>query len=421
MFGFRLPNYSPDDIGDVPGFGVEEDLAILKDGTDESPDDKQDDEADDKPETSDEENSEGDDDTEEENKDDEEDDNKEDEDDKDKEEEEEDEQDEIKITVKGIKKDFPDFFKKHPEMKGVIFRERQYSEIYSSPQEAQSAAKLANQFNAMEADLVSGDTEPLFKALKNVNEGKNFDSFLSNLLPNLRKVDKEAYYKVAAVPLKQALRTAFKHGQKEDNKNLTNSALWLHKFLFESDDIEGKAEFEDKVKSAEVTPAEKEYREKIEALNRRDRQNFKVSIDDEFTKGVEKFFMDGLDPDNILSEKTKTWMLRDLFDELNDQMVKDTRYMRGINSIWQQATGSGYNPSFKTRIVSTSLARAKQIIPSIRTKLRAEALGERRRLSKSKERERETPRVVSGRDNNKRVTSKKDTSQMTDLEIIRSS
>lgn len=424
MFGFRLPNYNtPGDVGPISGGrpnGVEEDIKILKEGSDEESVVEGEDEGESEEESpeSDKEDSDDGEETAEESDDDN------DEDSEEEPEEETEETDEIKITVKGIKKDFPEFFKKHPEMKGVIFREKQYSEIYSNPQEAQQAARQANQFISMERDLLSGDTEPLFKALKQANGGKSYESFVSNLLPNLLKVDKDTYYKVVEVPLKRALRAAFKDGERSNNGNLKNSAAWLNNYLFPDSDINAKVEFETAAKPTEKTKEQQEYENKINELNKRDHYNYKQSVDNEFYDKASKFFFDGLDPDNILSEKTKEWMLKDMFEELDAQLVKDTRHMRGIESLWGQAAGSGYNPSFKTRIVNTSLARAKQIIPSIRQKLRAEALGERRKITKGKEQNDSksvVKRISSGNNSNgNKKLDKKSMRGMSDLDIIRS-
>lgn len=417
MFGFQLPCYFPEDvIAPDKGFGVEEDLAILKEGEEADDDENTEEDSDDDTEVS------SDDGNEEDKEEDIDDDSEEDADEKkkkkdteedDEEEEDSETDDEIKVTVKGIKKDFPDFFKKHPEMKGVIFREKQYSEIYANPAQAQSAAKLANQWNNMEADLLAGDTEPLFKALK---QTKGYAGFATNLLPNLRKVDADTYYKIIEVPLRQMLRKAYKDGTSKNDKNLANSAAWLHQFLFDNTDFNEKADFEKEAKSEQKSEKEKLYEQKLQDYDRRDYTNYKTSVDEDWARGVEKFFMDGLDPDNVLSDKTKTWMLRDLYEELNDQMGKDTRYQRGITDIWVQAKNSGYNPSFKTRIVSTSLARAKQIIPAIRQKLRAEALNEKRRIVKSKGREPEKKTVIHNRVVNK---NRSDDRYKSDLDIIR--
>ena len=40
-------------------------------------------------------------------------------------------------SVKDIKKDYPDFFKKHPEVKTAIFRDQRFSEIVGTPEEAE--------------------------------------------------------------------------------------------------------------------------------------------------------------------------------------------------------------------------------------------------------------------------------------------
>lgn len=430
-FVFNLLMDTPGDVG-APDAGrgkptsVEEDLKFLREGKDESKDDDSDEESDDDGEESDDNDSseEG---NEEETSDDDREESDENESEESEEEDSEESDDDTKeasgiVTVKDITKDFPEFFKKHPEVKGIIYRERQYSELFAEPKEAQQALVKAETFDTINHDVMSGNMEPLFEAIKNA-KGDAFNKVVANILPTIQKLDESVYMKLVAVPLKRALRSALAHGLKTKNANLANSAQHLHQYIFEDDDISDKAEFEispDKEKSE----AEKKYEAKLAELDSRDHNNFKNTVDGEWLGQMKTSFMEKLDPEGVLSNWTKDKMFEDCLVEVNNQLTKDPRHMRNMEHLWKQAKASGYNSESKSRIVNAALARARQILPEVRSKLRSEALNERKRkMSKNGNGKKfiaQNKGQSQNRSANKGNKNPKSTSSMSELDAIRS-
>jgi hypothetical protein len=83
-------------------------------------------------------------------------------------------------TVKQITEKFPDFFKKFPTLKDAFFREKQFSEVFHTPQEAKEAAVIAGDYKTLQDDLVNGTGEKLLPALKESDSlGRFSKSFLS--------------------------------------------------------------------------------------------------------------------------------------------------------------------------------------------------------------------------------------------------
>jgi hypothetical protein len=328
------------------------------------------------------------------------------------------------VTIKDIKKDFPDFFKKHPEMRSVIFRERQFSEIFADPKQAQESVAKADLFDNIEADLIGGEIKPLLESIKNVKSAK-FDNLVKNFLPALRAIDETAYTKLLAVPLKRALRGAKAHALKNGNKNLANAVDHVNQFYFEDETLDTKAEYEDE--GAKKTPEQEKYEKKLAELSERDRGTFKNSVDTDWLGEVQTIFMDGLDPDKLLSDWTKTKMLEDCLKEVNKQLSNDPRHMRNMEHLWKNAAAAGYNSESKSRIVTAALARAKQIIPEVRRKLRSEALNERRRRVDKKDNNNKPRKIEASGETHKEKRNldkgRKDprsTSQMSELDVLRS-
>jgi len=419
--------FSPDGTaaGNITGFSgtkgeddnsSNDDLKLLKEGNEEE----------DKEEDKKEEDKEEDIEDKEEDKDEEEEDTEEDEE-EDKEEEDEDEENTEEdekpglVTIKDIKKDFPDFFKKHPEVRAVIARERQFSEIYADPAEAQDASVKANTFDNIQDDLVNkGHSEELFSTIKRTSP-EAFERLMKGILPAIRKVDEATHMKLVAVPLKRALRAALAQGIKKGDKNLQYAAMHVHNFIFEDDDLNAKTDFEDE-SGVKKTKEQEDYEKKLQELDARDHIAFKNTVDAEFLSKTKAFFMDGFDPDNLLSDWTKDKMFEDCLKELNRQVSKDPRHLRNIDMLWKQAKSQSYNSDSKSRIVNAALARAKQIIPDTRRRLYAEARNERKRKVEGK-----TKSFTGNKDRNEKSKSNsrgnkdpRKTSEMSELELIRS-
>jgi hypothetical protein len=345
-----------------------------------------------------------------------------------KEEETEDEEEPIGslVTAKDLKEKYPDIFKKVPELKAVIYREQQYSQLFADPREAQEAATLAETFREIEGDVTAGNVEPLFTAVKKTN-GVDFNKFAANVLPSLRKIDEQAFMKVIAVPFKQMLRTAYRAGRSKGNANLTNAAQHIHDFIFDNIDLDEKTDYEQP--EAQANPDELKYKQKLQELDSRDHRNFKVSVDQEWIDGIAKDFSEGLDPKGEMTKWVKDKMIEDAIKEVNKQLTIDGRHQKSMEVLWRQAKASGYSAEAKARIVSAALARAKQLIPNVRMKLRREAFARGSRVdgnsgssSGAKEKPTFRPSTSSSTGNSKprQRSNPKSTADMSELDVIRS-
>jgi len=67
-------------------------------------------------------------------------------------------------------------------------------------------------------------------------------------------------------------------------------------------------------------------------------------------------------------------MTDEIFKSVNSQLNADKVHMRNMDSLWKQASKS-LTSANKTSIINAYLARAKQIIPSVKSKMLSEARG----------------------------------------------
>jgi hypothetical protein len=302
--------------------------------------------------------------------------------------EEEEEEEETVARASEIKKEFPDFFKKFPEVRAAIYRDQQYSEIFGNPKDAAVAAERSELLAQIEKDIIEeGDPEKLLKSVSESNK-ESFEKVAFRVLPYLQANHKDLYYEVAATPIKQLLRAAWREGRGKET-DLGRAAAFIHKFFFGDYEFDAKTKGEAGkfgLKGEEKESQEKrEYRERLQQLEQREYDDFSRSVDASYVNKMSKFIREALDKDERLGEYTKTKLVEDILSGVKNQLAKDPRHINQLRSLFKQARMGGYSSEFKSRIINTALARAKSLVPSLRSRLVAEALGKANRKNGKEE------------------------------------
>lgn len=353
----------------------------------------------------------------------------EDEDDDKKEKDDEEETDEEKAETDRIthasdlKKAYPDIFKKFPDIKAALYRDQRYSEIFADPDEAEEAVKQASSFRSIEQDLaVQGDPTDLLKTLKK-NAPESYEKVVTNTFLYSQQNDKEGYFKLAALPIKQLLRRAFRDGKGKDG-DLGKAAMWIHNYFFDNYNFDDKVELEEAlgVKKEGKSKREQELEERLAKVDQRDYDNFKGSIDTSYITKMTDFIKPALEKDDRLTDWMKSKVIEEILRDINSQLSKDSRYTKGLESLWKQAQSNNFNNDFKSRIINTALARAKSLVPSVRAKKVAEALGKKVKKEEKDEKVRDfKPRDREERHDSQRRESRRDEPKkhLTDRDILR--
>jgi hypothetical protein len=315
---------------------------------------------------------------------------------------------------KSVKKDFPELFKKHPELKTIIFREQRYTSIYPSVEEAEEAKGRNEAFSKLEEDILEGNPKELFKAIEETD--KNSLTLLAhNILPVLLEQNKELYSEVIAIPVKRAIQQAYIQAKKAGNKNLMNSALYLDDFFFEGDGISNdpklsSAPKKSKDKDPEVQRLEKERDEHAERI----RSEFNDSVIESLRFKLGREITAALTQYEFDSYKRKN-VARDIENEVNNILANDVRYQAGVKSLYSQASSAKFTSDWKARIISAYLARAKAVLPLAKKKVIEEATG---RKAKPEEKKRLVPTNLSTQ-SNRQVTAKEiDRSKTSDRDVL---
>jgi len=303
-------------------------------------------------------------------------------------------------SIQEIKKEFPDFFKKFPIFRDVVFREIEYTKMFPTIEDAKEAVEDNIAFNGLRDSVLSGNPTELLNAVTETDK-KAAEKFALNFLPALHKNHNELYVATITPLFENLIRTV----AKSENENQRNAALVMAKWLWGEEGFaiaEGKKTF---ARNLEESEDEKKLKKEREEFETSKYTEFRTSVLGEMQSGLAKMITRGLDPDNTMSERAKQTLVKEIIEEVDKAMASDSSHMTNMNARWLRSRKEGLNSASKEKIVSAYLSRAKQVIPSIRDKVRNDFLGVRKKTSEKKVEEitsksSTTKEVVSGRSSN---------------------
>jgi hypothetical protein len=299
-------------------------------------------------------------------------------------------------TVKQINEKYPGFFKQFPEMRHMLFREQEYSQLFPTVDDAKDAASRAGDFDTFSNLLQSGKKEDFQEFLKGVSEAgpKTLRGMAANFLPSLYTTNRDLYFEVTTPIAESLLKNAYKTAKAAGNVNLQNAAEHIALWAL------GDAGFATGEKSTpplqvEESPKDPELEKERTAFYQEKYQDARNFVGQTSHTRLEKEFRKGLDPNGVFNSFTSGLLVKKGLEELGEMLEKDTQHIATMNSLWNQAKKAGYVGNWKDRLLATYLSRARTYLPAVRQRLRNEAL-------KGQEQRHEKTRDIAGRSGNRK-------------------
>jgi len=315
-------------------------------------------------------------------------------------------------TYAQIKKYDPDFFKKFPGMRNLVFQEQAYREIFSTAEEAKDAAEELGNYRAVEKNITSGDPDAYLEILEQYDR-KTATDFTDRFLPTLAKTRPELFQRITQPYLKHVLRTIANRAGNDEN--LKNSILHIHKQIFGDFDVDKNVRI---AAPKEPEKDEKYEKEKQQYYTQREtdfRTGTTQSARTELTKVLDKL----IDPKGSLSAYDKKNITRDVLESVDQALAADTQHMSLMGSLWARAKKSGWSSEFKERISTAYLSRVKVVAPSIVQKAKSEALKARGKSNGLRSSTESSKPNGSGRPSSARVKDDEiDWKKSSDLDIL---
>jgi hypothetical protein len=272
------------------------------------------------------------------------------------------------LTPRALKESYPKIFKEFPELKDVIFQNREYNKIFGSVEDATEAREKAAILDDISATTLRGDPTELIAALEKTERGKT-EEFASNMLTEIRRNNSDMYYRITDPVIASALKAAESHASKSGDKNLLLATKYLSNFVFGAQEIPAFNGTARKEKDPERIKFEKERQEEQEARY----QEHSKTIYDYTEKKLDEMIREGLDPDNVYNNFVREALADKVMSRIGATLKNDKAFQGQMSALWKKAHKEGFTREAKQRIAHTYLAKAKRIMPAIRSKIRGEA------------------------------------------------
>ena len=282
------------------------------------------------------------------------------------------EDDDLKIITPArrqeILKKYPKLFKDFPHLEKSSYRDQQFTEMFSTLEDAKEVLEKAETLDTYETELVEGDTSSIIKAVK-ANDEDAFNKLVDEYMPSLRKVDENAYFHVIGGVIKNAIISMVSEGKKTGNKQLNAAAQLVNQFVF------GTSEFSthEKLSSRGSKEDDKLITEKEEFL----RERFETARDDLSTRVhnvLKSTIDDAIDPKDSMSAFVKKHAVTDAMTLLESAIRSDPDFMKVIDGLWRKASGVKFNVASTKRIRGVYLSKAKTLLPAVIKRSRRDAL-----------------------------------------------
>ena len=289
-------------------------------------------------------------------------------------------------SLKSIEEKFPGFFKQFPALRDMYFREAEYSKLFPTVDDAKEADENNIAFNSIRESVFQGNGSKLFSAIKEVSD-KDLEKFSTTVLSTLYQVHPQSFWRAANPLVEDIARNMFEKGKREGNESMQNAAKYLSDYFFGNIEIaEGKKTSIIKVEdNSEVNKEREKFdNERHNAFRSTVENDLRSQLVTAIEGKDSKTGKSRLDPDSVFSNFIRTTIIDRIIEDLGSQLSSDKDHIRYMDSLWSKAKQSGRTDSDKSRLVTSYLARAKSLIPSLRSKYVSEALGQKTRVASGK-------------------------------------
>lgn len=289
-------------------------------------------------------------------------------------------------SFKEVTAKYPALFKDFPNLRQAFFREKEFTDRFPTVEDADEALTKAQNLDVVSEAVATGNVGTLLDNM----EPSDVKKVAANFLPSLFKKDQNLYYSVTGPLIDRLIKQAYSEAVSSGNENLKHSAEWLAKWCF-GDTKYASGEAAVKPISTEPDEGQKkldEERSKFQMEKYNEAKTTVVaSVTTRMLKEIESGIGDGVSP------KMRQMIAREVLTEVSGLLEKDQRHLRQMNALWKRAQGAGFSNEHRARIASTYLARAKTLIPAVRSRIRREVLGQQ---TQEEPKSNTTRHVVSG-------------------------
>lgn len=284
------------------------------------------------------------------------------------------EEDKLELVAPVRKKEilaaYPDLFKKFPYLERAYYREQKFTELLPTIKDAEMAVEKSNILDQFDADIRVGNLEKAISAVKGSGE-EAFHNLVDNYLPNLYKIDKDAYLHVVGNLIKQTTHSMLAEAASSNNAELKEAAEIVNQFIFASKQVSQPTKLSREKPDSKAEDAQKQREQAYT------RERFETSRDDLTAKvnnTIKSTIEANIDPKGSMSDYIKKNATRDCQERLVNMLDGDRRLTVIIDRLWDDSFKNNFSRASLDKIKVAYLSRAKALLPTVIKQARNEAL-----------------------------------------------
>jgi hypothetical protein len=270
---------------------------------------------------------------------------------------------------KEILKKYPELFKDYPFLEKMMYRDKQWNEIFGSFDDARELADKAEIFSSFESQLLAGNTAEILKEVKETDK-KAFDTIVDDYLPTLAKVDKEAYFHVVGNLNRRLIMEMVQEANDTNNDDLKQAALLVNQFVFGTSKFTAPSNRVEKDKNAEQSEAEQERLNFVKERFESARDDLQTKVDNTLRATISDY----IDPKGVMTAYVKKNAVTDAMRILSNSIASDSSVVKNLDTLWRTAFNSKFSKDSLGKIQSFYLSKAKGNLKNAILKARSEAL-----------------------------------------------
>lgn len=303
------------------------------------------------------------------------------------------------VPRREILKKYPKIFEEFPSLERSYYRDRQFSEIFEKPADAQEAVEKAEVLDKFEADLKDGN---ILKVLQAANEDGSLDKIADNYLDTLSKVNEKAYLNVVGNVYRILIGSLVEAGGAEGQEILKHAATVVNQFIFGNttyqkprklvqDEDPKQKETEDKVAEKEKAIFERELGKAVDGLNTKVNNALRNTI------------RANIDPRESMSDYLRNAASRDAYESIVDLIERDTQFNKLKDKLWDAAKNDDFSEKSLKRISDAYFNKGRTLLATVIKTARQNALkGNAKRLNSKDDDRDDSPKRKSSPPSNSR-------------------
>ena len=287
----------------------------------------------------------------------------------------------VPVSRKEILKKFPTLFKEFPYLEKSYFREREFSKVFPTLDDARSAAKDSEILRNFDADLTNGDTSKILQAVKAGNP-EAFTQIADNYLDVLNKVDRDAYLNVIGNVVKSAVISMTREARQSNNAALAAAASALNQHIFGTEEIQPPTKLSPEKKN---DPEKERLQKEKEEFARQKFESARKNVNARINNTLRATIDANIDLNSSMTDYLRSKASGDAMDKVITLIEKDQAFNTLVGKLWANAEKNSYDDESMGKISRAYRNKAKVLLPAVLKSVRSEALRGMGRRSKSEQ------------------------------------